>query len=762
MIEGFTSTHEYIQYRKKSEDPLKSESLGRVKRPYLVWNDEVEPLEVGIQTQPARRREVLVFLDLRNSVIPNYLNVSLRIERGEEEGPDLLVKTSKSGVAWFELVVRHEDRTANLKEPVYVCLSLLAGDPGKIPIEDLEELDDEEYESVLKLPGQRKYEFMAGPPMGNTWIGIDPGTTGSCIAGAHPTLINSDDELLLYRENGKEKITPSRIAFDQTKSLEISAEEFILNAVSEDSSQVFDLFETGENAGSIGNGTSFESIKKLLGYDDAVQRIEFANGQFLNLTGSHLTGLMVRKLYQDFKVSLNKSFDKKSELLRFKEAGFRPTRAVVAIPNNFSPLQVQDAVDAIKFIPEIKEVRTIYEAEAVLLYCVRYKSAYFGNEPFKKSVLIFDMGGATINATNVDVAFDGKTYHFQIRGKIGYAIGGDSIDYYLGKVIIDILGDTTVRSSLFENISADASEEERQMLIARRRHFKEKVVTPLKLHVVKQFYQEADNLLTDAPASAVNALKNTLKVDDKDFLFNDEFVELFQRNEEGAYAIFSHLQPIYDSVVDAADDVLNDQRPEGVIFSGRSTLFPLIKEKVVESLTNFGLAPQTIVLEEDELKTSVAKGACLYGLLNNAFNLTADRVFENYGFTIPKGAGKMDIDFELLIPSGTEFSNGETMAKKKQPALDFSLQSNYVNFYQVNGKNALEIIKKGLKHKFRTVGQISTDKLVNAVGMRIYQNGRVRCGVWNRLDSKALMSENIEVKTSLAGENEPHYTWLLT
>ena len=148
--------------------------------------------------------------------------------------------------------------------------------------------------------------------------------------------------------------------------------------------------------------------------------------------------------------------------------------------------------------------------------------------------------------------------------------------------------------------------------------------------------------------------------------------------------------------------------------------------------------------------------------MNNAFSLTHERIFDHYGFTIPLSGARLDVDFENLLPAGRAFENGKAEQRRSHNALDFSLQANYVNFYQVSGNNPVETLRSGAKHKFQTVGQIETDKLVNGTGMQVRADGMVKCVVWNRLESKPLRSENTTVQISLAGENEPHYTWLLT
>lgn len=760
-IYGYTSTHEHIQYRADTSNGADGKVLGRVKHPYVTWDGQLKPLEAAIKITPEKKREVLIFIDPLSSIIPDDLNINLRTEPGEEEGQEVRFYTDKKGYGAFEIVVRHEDRPESLKEPIFVKLCLRAADARKFSIEDLEDWDEEDRDELDELPGKRIYEFTAGPDKGDTWLGIDPGTTGSCIVSGHPTLINEPEELLLHMEGDKEKITPSRIAFDKSKELLFTQEEFLAGISGLNPKASFDLFETGNQAGSLENLNSFQSIKKLLGFPELKQSITFTNNARLHLSGVELTGLMVRRLFEQFKASLSKTAgDNPKKQALVSDGSFKPTRAVVAIPNNFSPLQIQDTVDAIKFIPGIKEVRTIHEAEAVLIYCVRYKSDYFNGSSFKKRVLIFDMGGATTNATNVEITFKGGVYQFQVTGKIGYAFGGDSIDYYLGKVIVKYMGSSLVKSELFGVIPEFTSDEEKKKILARRKEFKEKIITPLKEHLAQSYEEKASNLLKGLDYRYRGAFEQFFEPKGQPNVeLDDEFSALFLQQKDHTYPIFNELHEVYESVKDAALDSVADSPLDLVIFSGRSTLFPKI---IKTARSHLGQGVKSLRLDEVERKTSVAKGACLYGLLNNAFQLSSQRLFDSYGFTVPRSAVKLDVDFVELIGTEATFKNGKVSALKDHAGWNFSLQSNYVNFYRVSGTDPVEIIKAGQKHKFQTVGQIPTDKLVKRAAVTIRADGLIKCGIWNRLEDKPITSENNTIEISLTGENEPHYTWLLT
>ena len=56
------------------------------------------------------------------------------------------------------------------------------------------------------------YQFHIGPDLGNVWLGLDPGTTGSCIA-----IATSSDDLTIEQNNNEDLISPSVILIPTDK-----------------------------------------------------------------------------------------------------------------------------------------------------------------------------------------------------------------------------------------------------------------------------------------------------------------------------------------------------------------------------------------------------------------------------------------------------------------------------------------------------------------------------------------------------------------
>jgi molecular chaperone DnaK (HSP70) len=118
---------------------------------------------------------------------------------------------------------------------------------------------------------------------------------------------------------------------------------------------------------------------------------------------------------------------------------YNPQRAVFAIPNNFTATKIMDLRKSIEKLNLFKEVRFIYEAEAVLIYYLFSKRKKPDGQEVElidgEKILIYDMGGATVNVTLAQINKKGSSdnlyYEVDILAKLGYGIGGDAIDLFM-------------------------------------------------------------------------------------------------------------------------------------------------------------------------------------------------------------------------------------------------------------------------------------------------------------------------------------------
>ena len=156
--------------------------------------------------------------------------------------------------------------------------------------------------------------------------------------------------------------------------------------------------------------------------------------------------------------------------------------------------------------------------------------------------------------------------------------------------------------------------------------------------------------------------------------------------------IFNNVKDAVNEVLDLSDNCTIHK----VIFSGRSTFFPYIKETVGEQLEANNSNPIKITLEIEESKTAVAHGACWYGINKNAIRLNNLKTNASFGIKHTVTANVTDVEFIELVHMGCDFNQTNSEVDKiigtKNLSSDFSFDGAKVNFYQVMGKDAIYII----------------------------------------------------------------------
>ncbi|PGH37639.1 MAG: hypothetical protein CRN43_19985, partial [Candidatus Nephrothrix sp. EaCA] len=369
------------------------------------------------------------------------------------------------------------------------------------------------------------------------------------------------------------------------------------------------------------------SIKKLLGFKD-VKEIEFDNRNTLQLKGKDLAALLVKGLFKDVNSYFNRPGFNADEYKR--NGKFNPLRAAVAIPNNFTTSKIQDMVDCIAKLNQFKEIRYVYEAEAVLFYYLSNYSRFNDGKASSDSetILVFDMGGATINATvvtaNKILKNERTKYEIDFLGKIGYGIGGDTIDYCIAQFIL----------SYADEFPQLKEVQDKKFELAN-------LAFEIKKEIIANYYSDNPYLTYLITASKLeDFIKESLGVSIK-IEEESEMYEYFFK-DSGRCKLFEHplfIDTIYNNVKDAVNEVTGlsgGARIDRIIFSGRSTSFPLVKETVEKQLNAQKENIKIIALELEESKMAVAQGACWYGVNNNSKTNAA------FGFKKTQSADKSD------------------------------------------------------------------------------------------------------------------------
>ena len=734
-IDGYLDSFEKIDYK----------TDGKLLTPFKAWDIEsqngVDHLLVDGTIKYSSSSFPLnwnssVYLLLTVEKIPAgfemFLKHNLQDIKEFGDGTQTVIKKDKNHKLSFAVGIRQTDITKTIIDPELVKFSVEA------VIRD----------SILFIKSEARktaeYQFHLGADLHDVWVGFDPGTSGSCVAVG-----SSTDNIILGEDAAKNKIIPSVLVFDKTEEFHPNGIEIPEN-IYEHGTRAQALFGSEEE-----RYTGSRSIKKLLGFKD-VKEIEFDNRNTLQLKGKDLAALLVKGLFKDVNSYFNRPGFNADEYKR--NGKFNPLRAAVAIPNNFTTSKIQDMVDCIAKLNQFKEIRYVYEAEAVLFYYLSNYSRFNDGKASSDSetILVFDMGGATINATvvtaNKILKNERTKYEIDFLGKIGYGIGGDTIDYCIAQFIL----------SYADEFPQLKEVQDKKFELAN-------LAFEIKKEIIANYYSDNPYLTYLITASKLeDFIKESLGVSIK-IEEESEMYEYFFK-DSGRCKLFEHplfIDTIYNNVKDAVNEVTGlsgGARIDRIIFSGRSTSFPLVKETVEKQLNAQKENIKIIALELEESKMAVAQGACWYGVNKNSILLNNSKTNAAFGFKKTQSADKSDVKFYELVKAGCSFDAGHngigSFQGTEEIADDFGFDGSKVNFYQVMGKDAAKILAEGQKHKFSRIAVINVDQVTSKVAMKVNENDEVECAVVLR-SNRILKEGGVVSDQEIAEANEEHYTWIL-
>lgn len=584
---------------------------------------------------------------------------------------------------------------------------------------------------VMKLLDEQNdvsYEFIAKEyfPNRELWIALDPGTSGSCIAYGFGGTVVSRDNIHLARNftkhtdgsQGWDSIFPSKIKISDDSTLferpdSVEDAHIIERGGSGD-------FWFGNDAEQLWGRNSFQSIKKLLGYSNELPIKR--NGQTPNvqhIAGRDLAHLLVKGLINRFENYLsyytggdngtndvNALNDVRPKF--YKNGVFEPSRAIVTVPNNFTLVKTLDMVESVRRTNKFKEVHFLYEAEGVLMTYLRENWNKL-KEKEKKDIIVFDMGGATINASAFRIKTSMRDYKgneivddvtVETTSRIGYGVGGDDIDFALIQILMSI---PTVSISIY-----DANN-----FILKHKKALLKYVKHLKLSYIDK---EAHRMKSGNIMSNMETLWGSLRTAfsewgvnlPEDFDVKDR--EYIKSELTNHYKINKYVK---NNVRDAITELINSgkklERNAEVIFSGRSTLYPGIKDTVKKCLEDSGISV-TIWdgfnkaghsdLDDEKVKTAVVIGACWYAMWSQYITIRHDIVTSTFGFIDMKDNKET---FHPVVKSGEDLHNGHRMHEVEV----FDPTNPNISFVQMLGTNFEEVWSKKIFHKMNKIAQLT-------------------------------------------------------
>ncbi len=578
----------------------------------------------------------------------------------------------------------------------------------------------------------KKYEFIVREEIENhdAWISLDPGTSGSCMAVGLGGTPASGDNIYLARDEyatdtqGNKLHSPifySEIRFSNANGVFTDKPIDELEPGTEFSLGADYIFGA---AAHMRPGTNhFQSIKKLLGYENT-QTLKGAGGLTREVSGDDLAFLLVKGLCYDFSNFLDQTIDTEyniPEYIRAKitrDGQFHPSRAIVAVPNNYTVAKIEAMVRSVRRTGFFKEIHYVYEAEGSLMTFLRYNWKHMTDNAFTSRIfVVYDMGGATINATaftlDVVLAQDKQgnpapeTINVNTISRIGYTIGGDTIDYALIKMI---LGIPTVRIALSLH---DESTENPFMLSHKTGLLK--IARELKLAYIQNtsIVQSSENF----SGWLRNALPQELKLpgieinefDDTDF----DYLRAQRSDQLGSII----AEQVHDCVADAIHELCHglEGNEAVLICSGRSVLYPRIIDVVCTSLASAGFKVSEWDgfkdtngnYDSDKVKTAVATGACWYGMFSNIIKMRHDILTSTYGYIdIVGGVNK----FIPIVSRNEMFPESDYDPIEKTVTV-INNNLNNVQIRQMIGVDHDEILTKDLRHKYNTVAHITGDRI---------------------------------------------------
>ena len=603
------------------------------------------------------------------------------------------------------------------------------------------------------------YRFFVGENLRSTWVGLDPGTTGSCVAvGEHANEIHLEKDHLQ-----NDKITPSLIVFGRYWG-EDDELDFSGKLIPPDCYRVGDAARADFGHPEF---TSVHSFKKLLGFSEPI-RHDF-DGHVETFEGHDLSRLLVLHLCDGlFRFVENSNLSGSLSVDRFD-----PKRCVVAVPNTFTPTQTQLIWDVVMSVGVFDEVRTLTEAEAVFFHHLR--GAYSSGEQVQsQTVMIFDMGGSTINATVLDFNVTSEAnaaprYQVEVLARTGYTIGGDSIDYCLCKILCAALSaDLGQKFEKLNPFSRGVSDDPEIGTL--RLRWKE-VATKLKIQLAESVESKKE-----VSADVVWSIIEDVFSKEKE-IFEDgpgkAFGEQFESHPDLGPRILIHpiliekifrpMDEIVRGVVDSAGGVRIDQ----VICSGRSCLFPSIRDRVIDAMLKCRQKPQCTMLEKAELKSAVAKGCCWYGLNHSAITISSAKTSATFGYRQTRRPGETPRFYPVIgegltlqKPADDPLGIGSvTEAVSLRPPSSFDFDANKVTFFQVQGGSPESVFEKGQLHRSAAIGETRVRGLVEILEIEVLENDQSGFRIFYKNGEQEEVSGAVSLELDLANSQDEHYYW---
>ncbi|MFT4637144.1 MAG: hypothetical protein ACI8T1_000453 [Verrucomicrobiales bacterium] len=729
--------------------------FGRVRRPYLTSEPDVASGEFqavlhlstsavfawpGLRFLASKFRSLAITLDSVDA--PDGMQVTLAEAREDwrQFGPDQEAMES-TVEPYFPFVLR---LSGEVRAPSLVTVRITAATAeGEWPFAFL----------ARSLKTSSHLMFFVGPDLGTTWVGFDPGTSGSCIAAG----VHGDSIVVEQDQNQQDRITPSLVVFGSFWE-KGAAPKLESNTIPESCR----LTGTRAQADFGLPGTaSFQSFKRFLGYREPI-KLSFEHGDLI-FEGKDLSRLLVRHVYETFEKYLT---DRHPEiaLVQSKQA-----RCVVAIPNTFTLTQAQAMREVVADLGKFSEVRCLTEAEAVFFYHLSRLREVPTDRP--RTVMVFDMGGSTMNATILRfkaLDLEGqRRYKVEILGRMGYGIGGDAIDYYLVRALCRALrSDLGESFRPFDPFVKHRDSREQGTLKQQWNRAAGEIKVRHGAMMAKRERLTSNEALLDIINDAV--FEGNLEA----LVVGPQFQKLFETNapwpEHPLHSQPELLQGVFLPMDELVREVMQGTQGvqlDAVIYSGRSCRFPSITDRVRDALRKERQSPREILLPDQDLKSAVARGCCWYGLNHTGILVSAPTTSATYGFRHTSELGRTD--FVSLIRAGAAFKsltgNDQVASisggEKLLPPSDFAFDNRQVVYFQVMGSTKAALAE-GQRHRITPLLSLAVRDCVTSVRMHLTETDTSEHSLTFEKEPELTRSSDLDSLTMREHVDE-HFYWFL-
>ena len=588
------------------------------------------------------------------------------------------------------------------------------------------------------------------------WVGIDPGTNGSCLTIGNSSTGSAGKPSILPVTSNNNPIVDSIVVVGGVIEKKPNFNTAYSKPIKDWEPEIDYMFgnKAKQRLNSyVKNGAyCFMSIKKLLGYKRPTSvKIPYTNSagkiayKDINITGVELQTLLVKGLIKkglfDYINNLRTNQQQMDMIFPIEDScnTDKLRRAVVAIPNNFQLPQIVDMVNSVKDANNFDEVKYIYEPEGILFH---YLSQTYNEHKDNgcENIIVFDMGGATINASVFQVIFEKNTlgqvkYKVSTLSRLGYAIGGDDIDYAILEFLMHF-------SCFMQDYSIDDKRYEVQ-----NQHKTELInlVQQFKVDFVKLYNNASQDSLRNVNNFKDIYLKEIFRIIGKkvpEELFSEQEAKLYCEDEK---TFRNNLKDkllesrwlkkyLYDKLKDAIGDLLATHEVKSlskinrIIYSGRSTMFPKVTNLVTIEIKDKGFATEEHRINPTELKTAVSRGACWFGMYDGKIvEVDNSRITSSYGIrhTIPG-----QNEYIEIISQNSKYDIGGKLVRTADVVSTFADNGQYVQFYQVMGRTDDNLFEPSRRFKIRFLVSIPLNgREAMKETISISEKGNVECDV---------------------------------